>query len=509
MTYRIVLALLICSMLCRAQQNAQQQARQEAPPDDAGSFLASRYESRAAGISFRPPAGGERIKPAVIGTNIVQFSNRDDRWSLNVTQLVFDKPSRLIPRDNPATPEVDEGRSEPGLIEQTVKRIQTQNASTQVLRQDLINVGKYDAALIVLRWTEGAQTWLRQIALVQRSELHFYSFDFRTPSGRLPTDKEEEEDPGETKAVEIFNAILDSVILLDQRPLEYDRDERLIRTRGLFLQWPAKIPAVLASEQYFRVTRGGKDVGWMYVVEEPGQRNGIDGYYVATLSQVMSPEGQKFDSAIEAFCAKDRKSEAWVTITVVEGPDKTKTHYSEFGQSEPRMVRVRLDDEGPNAQRGGRAEPARVERTMLTVTQTSKAGASQPMTRELPPYYLPHALTGVLPRLVPEGQPKGYLFVVWAPTETNLVFRYIDAEREKKWTLGGRSITATRIIDRIGLEGDPTFHYVFDGKYFGSDNPTTGVSVIAVNQQAFGQLYPDAKVGRPRVLDMPQQAPGR
>jgi hypothetical protein len=43
------------------------------------------------------------------------------------------------------------------------------------------------------------------------------------------------------------------------------------------------------------------------------------------------------------------------------------------------------------------------------------------------------------------------------------MFRYVDVEPNVEVRIDGEMVTATAIHDRIGLEGDPTIHYVSPG----------------------------------------------
>ena len=48
-----------------------------------------------------------------------------------------------------------------------------------------------------------------------------------------------------------------------------------------------------------------------------------------------------------------------------------------------------------------------------TVTTASTKVNAEPVTRTLPPFYLPQALGHLLPRLVPLKEPKSYMFASW------------------------------------------------------------------------------------------------
>lgn len=506
MHHRFRPALLLCALACFASGSSYAQGAKPAATPAAESPLGERFVSAAGGISFRAPADAKRIKPSAVGTTIVQYYNAEDRWSLAVQRLIFEKPTKLVTADDPKTLE-DESQTKPGILDATARQLQVNNQATQVLRKDVVNVGRNNAGVLITRFTESGQTWLRQQALIEASDRLYYSFDLRTPSTWTPADKEDEEDPTEQVAVEVFNAILDSVQLVDQSNLINDRNERLYRTRALFVTMNTKLRALNPGEHYFRIRQNGKDVGWLFTTEEAGERASEPGYFATALSETTSKEGRKDSMASEMFVSRDRRKESWVTHAVSDNK-QAKVYASEFGVTSWRMQKV-LDEKEGDADPADEKQPKiRVEeRYVLSVTQTGKAGAAPEIKRDLPPYYLPQALGQLLPRLVPLNEPKGYLFASWVTADRELVYRYIDVEREREVEFAGKRQRVVPVRDRIGLEGEPTFHYLTpDGEYLGSENKLEGMTVVRSDAQTLAQLFPDAKIARPRVLDDPKGA---
>jgi len=497
----VALLLVAASALFAADKPASKTVA--ADEEDIRDRLGERFTSQGRGISFRPPLGGAQNKRTAIGTEIVRYSASDEKWSLNVSMLTFEKPMRLISVDNPTTPE-DESKTKPGILQQIVQQLQQNNQGTEILRQDKVNLGLNDVGMLVARYTQGGQTMLRQQAIIQRNDQLFYLLDFSSPSGHTPADKPDVEDPSERMAADIFAAVLDSVQLLDQKALLVDEEERLYRTRTLLLTLPNRIKSAIAAEQYFRVMQNGKDIGWMYVTEEPGERQGESGFSVASLSEAAPQATLRVQVASEMFCSLNLKKakEAWVTINTIE-KDKIKSHASEFGQSEKKIERV-LDERNGDTDNDPKAPKMRsTERYHLQVTQTNKSNAT-PIHRDLPPFYVPQAISAMLPRLLPLSEAKGYLFLVWVGNERELIKRYLDVEPVRTDTFAGQTFKAIVVKDRIGLEGEPTFHYfTTDGRYLGSYNKSNGVSIVSSTQQTMAQLWPNANFERPRVLDRP------
>ncbi|HEV8292683.1 MAG TPA: hypothetical protein VGP94_12205, partial [Tepidisphaeraceae bacterium] len=308
----VALLLLATAAIWAADKAAPKTAN--ADEEDVRDRLGERFTSQGRGISFRPPIGGAQIKRTPIGTDIVRYSAADEKWALNVSMLTFEKPAKLLSVDNPATPE-DESKTKPGILQQIVQQLQQNNVSTEVLRQDVVNVGKIDVGMLALRYAQGGQPVLRQQAIVQRNDQLFYVLDFTSPSGHTPADKPDVEDPAERMAVDIFAAVVDSVQLLDQKALLADEEERLYRTRALLVNLPKRIEGAIMPEQYFRVMQGGKDIGWMFVAEELGERQGENGFFVASLSEATAEKNLKVQVASEMFCSLNLKKarEAWVT----------------------------------------------------------------------------------------------------------------------------------------------------------------------------------------------------
>ena len=63
--------------------------------------------------------------------------------------------------------------------------------------------------------------------------------------------------------------MLDSVTLLDRGAIRREQEDRLYRTRTLFVNLtPARLKAALIPEQWLRVIHDGKDVGYTYICEQ-------------------------------------------------------------------------------------------------------------------------------------------------------------------------------------------------------------------------------------------------
>lgn len=466
--------------------------------------LGVRFTSLAAGLSFRPPAGGVQHRRLGMGTDIVQYLNTDEKWSLKVSRLFLETPTQLVgPEERGGLP-AEMAQAKPGLLDEMVRQLRIHDANTQILRKEMINVGPHDAGVIVSRYTQGAGLWLRQQAFVKSNDQVYYVFDFNTPSGRAANDPQEVEDPAERMAVGIFDAMLDSVRLLDQTPVIEDNNQRLYRTRALLVSLPKLIEKGVVPEQYFRLVRQGKDIGWSFMAETLGQHVGRNGVFVNMASHLQADERTKVNMISEMFCALDLKTadELWATMTLIDKDGKQEA-FTEIGQSDKRIKRILDESRGKLDKEDPRQPPVRLaEVYTLDVKQRTLAGLKQVAKRDLAPYYLPQALGAMLPHVLPISEPKTYLFVSWVPSEQELIHRYLDVEAPREVELGGKKLKAAVIRDRIGLEGEPTLHYIApDGKYLGSFNQATGVSVIATDAREIMRRWPEAKFVNPKLLE--------
>ena len=471
--------------------------------ESADERLGDRFTSRAFGITLRPPAGG--IASPRITDNpdlVVKYASPEDKWTLTVSRKYIEKPARLYSVDDPAT-KADEARTNPGLADEMVRQLRLNDSNSQILRNDKINVGPLDAAMVVSRSVIGRQATLRQQLILQKNEQLFYFFDFSTPSTWIPADKEEE-DPAERAAVEIFDAVIESTQVLGYEDIQADVDERKFRLRSLLVGIDKRIRAAATPEQHYRVLKDGKDIGWTYITEEIVSRRGEEGVLTAVLYHANPDANTKVDVAAEMFASLNpaTSTEEWVTINVVEKNGK-KDHVSEYGQSKRRTGVVRDDDLG---QQVG-ADPSKLARPAhyyhLNVRQLGKGGV-KPFAQDLPAWYVPQAVAGMITRLLPLQERKTYVLAAWVGTAPALVNRFIDVQGEQAVNFAGHK-RAIVVKDRIGLDGEPTFHhFTLDGKYLGHHTPSTGISVVVSNQQTLAQMYPNARIARPHVLDGPE-----
>ncbi len=467
-----------------------------AVPDEMLARLAPRYTRIAAGFSFCPPIGGKAQQKLAVGADepFVVFSSDEDRWSLKVLQIIRPEPTKL------ATPRVGDPAAgvqrfdgpnplppAPGLLDELEGAVQRSNPGTKVLRKDVINVGQYDTGLLISRYSMGVQTWLHQQAMIQESPTHFFVVDWTTPSG-WSADLGDKEDPRESVAVALFDAMLRTVQLFDTQPVKNELLDRVASGRAMGVNLSRRAETALIPEQYYRVVLRGKDVGWLFVTERFDDYNGKHGVKVTTsLSRKDSANGPVTRVDAELFSTPERRQpdEAWVSRTTINGLDS----FNEYGQSYKHNRPKIMIPKDPNAKK----QAFTVEEQKLTVNQSSQ-GQTKTIERDLfEPYcYLPQAWTLLLPRLLPVKEHKNYAFATWIPSEREIIWRYVDTEGDREVRFNGQTFRAWVIRDRISLEGDPTFHYFnADAVYLGSETPASGVSIIPSDFKSLKDLYPN------------------
>ena len=147
----------------------------------------------------------------------------------------------------------------------------------------------------------------------------------------------------------------------------------------------------------------------------------------------------------------------------------------------------------------------------LNVTHLDSQGKREPVAKELRPWYLPQVMGHLLPRLVPLGEVKTYLFDTYVGDQRQVMLRYVDVGQERVVDLAGRRVRAVPISDRLGIEGTPTVHYVgADGQYLGSqttyleaNGKKSTVLVLPSDKETLLRLWTNAKLTRPDPVEMP------
>jgi hypothetical protein len=446
------------------------------------------YESKAHGISLCPPKGSKAIRRQG-SQNVVEFVDETRGWTLKVSKIVLPKPGSL-------TESLDaHGTKQPGVLEFTAKRLKEELPAAEIIRQDKINIADADVGMIILRYTQNLRSLLTQQAIIQRNAQIYYLLALTTP-GAGKGGKDAAGTETERLAVETFTGVLDSVKLLDDAEVRNDQNARLFRTRGLLVNLTAdKLRQSLISKQWTRIQKGGKDIGYAYYEEKTLVKGAQENIEIRTRSRIMPGNDVQNDVGSILHASVDLRHEDWSTVTRTSN---TKLRAAQKDYKPPQIAEFGVSDR--------RTVQGQGDVFSLQVIYEATDARNEPVVRELPPFYLPQAVSYLLPRLVPTGMDKTFMFAVYVPETREVMLRYIDVHRPQKVTFNDQVVRATLVDDKIGLEGPVTTHYFApDHTWLGSDNKATGVTVLPSDEKTLLALWKDAILAAPEA---PERQPG-
>lgn len=464
-----------CSLLAQSTQPA------------ADELLGSEWDGSDVGIAFRPPADCKEIQRGLGPDELVRFTHEQRRWILTLARITLEKPVPLQTRRSV------NGEMIAGYLDAAVAAM-TQQVPGTVLRKEIAYLPGGEAGVFTVHFTLGTETQLLQRALVRLSDTQYYVLTFTTPAPR----EQVETDPGIARAVATFNAVLDSVRLIDQTKLRLDQEDRLIRARTALLNMTEpRLRRALVPEQWLRLIRGGKDIGYTYIVEEVGtdvprkgvkpQTGGPEGVLVGVRSRTWPDTKTQVDAETWMWMSFDRKQENWSSNVVANRGKPDEFYTSEVGFS------IR------------RAKPSGdrlIDEWTLDVRYSGKRQALDSVERQLPPFYLPQALAHLLPRVLPLREPKTYMFASYVSERREIMSRYIDVKPEGEVPFQGKLVRAIVVEDRVGLRGSPTLHYFgFDGTYLGSENRESKILVLPTDPATLRGIWKDLELTRPADVE--------
>ena len=511
-----------------------------------GDPLGETFESESAGISLRLPAGLHRLRSTGAGDDIGQFGDETRMWQFKLSRTFRPAATSL------ASTSDNFGKTVPGLMDQTLTQLRRDLPGCKVLREDMINIAdgdpkvKNNVAMIVVRYSTAGSHFLAQQAIIQANDRLFYLIALTTPAA----DSNQADAPPDDKertAVETFRQMLDSVRLLDTIKIRQEQDDRLYRTRALFVNWTkTRLQAALINEQWLRVMKDGRDIGYSYITEQPAagvprplNRDEIkhgksdrdlvqpgDGVLIGIRARSLVPPAPaednkakgpaQIDSATWLFVTPDRRLEDWSRVTVVRDGTVDKDgkpverQLQEFGSSNRQVVTALDKDALPGTKLDPKQPPIAIrEKYTLDVTSVTDTGAAEPLSQDLSPWYLPQALGHLLPRLLPlepraDGQAKSYMFATYVPDTHQVMTRYVEVGTETQVSFAGKTIRAVPVTDRLGWRGSVTTHYMTsDGRYLGSENKDAHMVIMPVDAQTLLSIWKGADLTRPGAAQRP------
>src|SRR5690606_26368642 len=136
---------------------------------------------------------------------------------------------------------------------------------------------------------------------------------------------------------------IETVRLLDRVHIKQEQDERLRRTQALMVNFhERKLTDVAQKQQWLRLIRDGRDIGYMYVVEEPYVYGNDNGLLVLVRSRTVPDKDVVVEAAASLWVSYDRKNEFWVSNAIVDDGQPKKSKLSETGTSYQRIKNVRV-----------------------------------------------------------------------------------------------------------------------------------------------------------------------
>lgn len=475
-------------------------------------------------VSFRPFADAKRLDK-VSANEVVRFSRDDKQWMLEFDRLELPSDAKLRDWTD------DKGVAQAGYLSAAINQLRSADPTADVLRSDILDTGDLKMGVIIAQTKIRKQPTLLQEVLIQATPRLYFSLAMTCPA---PAEKAEKT-PAMVEAAATFRAIIDSIQSVDLTHIRQDQEERLFRTRALFVDWTKqKLLSALLPEQYLRIRQDGKDTGYAYIVEQPADalpregeaRNGAPdpqqatGLRIGVRTRTTGDEGKRLDVENWMFVTFDRRHEVWSNVSVTNDPtaksEKMKVNwFSQVGASD--MNRERVFDKNLKSDDFSRLDAAKpgersdlpyreVDKYMLTVRDEGRSAVAQPLQRELPPFYLPQALATMLPRLLPLNRPNGYLFACYAPDRRAVMLRYVDVLAEREVTIDGKKVRAVPITDKFGYDGNVTTHYMSpEGKFLGSINDSAKTEILPTDRQTLSQLWKDANLTEPGAVKNGQQ----
>jgi hypothetical protein len=492
-------------------------------PDDTDVILAPTYSSRAYGLEFRPPANCVEIhRPTP--DSIVEFDKDDVNWRLKAWRVRLDKPLPLTYHTDPS------GQSLDGVLQIAVRNLRNSAPNAQVLRSDVINVGNYQVGMLAMRFESANQDrLLTQEAIVGAPDAGnrlYYFLEFTTP-GKAAGEADNTPDPDEKSAEDIFARVVNTVKLLDRSDVANDQMQRLFQTRALFVGWDAnncqRVRAAIIPEQWQRVVKDDKEIGYTTIVEKIEEGNSPETSFlrIGIRSHIAPAADANWDTVSWLTCSLDRKHETWSTVATCKNDKGDEVDaVTQLATSDELTKAVALQPqvspEGglDSGDRGGPLGQGNVDihtvRT-LEVRTTHNTVPLDVFKQDVPAFYVPQAFSYLLPGLLPLDRAHAYMFACFVPNPTGagrtvggqVMARYVDVLPAAKIHFQGQEYQAAQIVDRVGLEGSPTnYYYTPDGKFLGSsstyvqDSGQTTLTVIPSSAAELQRLWdnPDLTV---------------
>jgi hypothetical protein len=526
-TFLLVFAL---PFFARAQTAPAGPAPSTQPSIHKTDLLGPKFTSHLHGIEFRPPLNCTRIDKTA-PDSIVEFDRDDYDWQLKVWSVRLERSLSLSVHKDQFGTERD------GVMEITLANIKRQSPDAEMLRDEVINVGRARVGMIAVRYETAAHDRrFTQQAIVEAPDADdrlYYFLDLTGP-GKPRLEANDVVNPAEKLAYDTFGQVVDSIVLLDRTNLVDFQRQSLYGTMGLFVLWnadnSAMVKSALVPEQYQRIIKDGQDVGYQHVVEEfePNTKSpessilkiGVRCHMAAAPSQASRGQALLWDTETWMFSSADRKHEHWKTAArCTDGRGRLIDSFSQVGVSDEQTkafaIEPRQSPDGSllpeesenNSKRGGPLGQGNVDiatRRTLEVNTTHQSTQFNPFHLDVPVFYVPQAFSFLLPGILPL-KPKSYMFATFVPNTPdsapaaavgNVMARYVEVLPIRHVKFRGQDFDAVPITDKITLDGPVTTDYLsIDGKFLGSTaafpagDQTTTLEIVPTDVQTLGHIW--------------------
>jgi hypothetical protein len=167
------------------------------------------YQNPLAGIAFRTPGNCKQVKSQ--GEEIARFVNENRKWELVATRSSSSQPLPLTgaaPGAHAAPQGKDDAArgarpAEPekfGLIEVLAARLKQSSPGIELVRQDTVSLGEFDAGIIAARMNVGTERKLYQQAIIQANDQLYYLLTMTSPASKDASGADSE-DPRKSRRV--------------------------------------------------------------------------------------------------------------------------------------------------------------------------------------------------------------------------------------------------------------------------------------------------------------------
>ena len=452
------------------------------------------FSSVEAGFSVQLPPG-ELKQPSIASGEaelLATVTNEAEDYRFEVRVVRLDRPMPILGVEMP------EGGRRTGYLELLAGEIDRE-ATGNIIRASKTPLADADAGVLVARYRVGGTSFLRQEAIVRVDDRTYHKLLMISPAPGGPVD-EIGDDARVRRAVSAFTASLDSYRAIDQTALLEEQEQRLLRTRSLLvnLKVRGRLAEACAGEALWRIRRGGRDVGFAHVIEEPANRLPDD------INGGFTPADRQ-DGTADAVSAEGVRVGMLVRMQTPGGiVSRRSWHYAsrQLDTSDFRETNNLLRDDGEDELAGADAAayivgqmrsgvfPVRYEvpapgpleketifdletqrrlEVIFTLNQPNarevadrRLTISEPVERDLTPWFLPGAVDHLLPRVAAEYGQRTYAIAVWVPSRREVMMKYVDVAAPAEVELpGGRGTREAIVVStRIGLNGVATDHFI-------------------------------------------------